>query len=86
MPHYELDETKRQETLDRRELDFADIETGFERDTATIAPSGYPGEARLVAYEYFRTRLHVVVFTVRIGVTRIVSLRRASQPAVNQYG
>ena len=57
MPHYELDETKRQETLDRRELDFADIETGFERDTATIAPSGYPGEARLVAYEYFRTRL-----------------------------
>ncbi len=86
---YEWDEDKRRETLDERELDFADIETLFEWDTATIVPSDRHGEPRWVAYGYFDARLHVVVYTQRgeAGeIRRIISFRLASQKEVNQYG
>ena len=86
---YEWDEDKRRETLDERELDFADIETLFEWDTAIIVPSDRHGEPRWVAYGYFDARLHVVVYTQRgaMGkIRRIISFRRASQEEVNQYG
>lgn len=50
---YEWDEVKRRETLDGRELDFADIESLFEWDIAIIVPSDRNGECRWVAYGYF---------------------------------
>ena len=86
---YEWDDDKRRETLDGRELDFADIETLFEWDTAIIIPSRRHGEPRWVAYGYFGARLHVVVYTPRgaMGeVRRIISFRPASQKEVNEYG
>ena len=86
---YEWDEDKRRETLDGRELDFADVGSFFEWDTAIIFPSDRYGEPRWVAYGYFRARLHVVVYTQR-GATgeirRIISFRPASQKEVNEYG
>ena len=86
---YEWDEDKRRETLDNRQLDFADIETLFEWDTAIIVPSDRYGESRWVAYGYFDARLHVVVYTQRgaMGeIRRIISFRPASQKEVNEYG
>ena len=86
---YEWDEDKRRKILDERELDFADIETLFEWDTAIIVPSDRHGEPRWVAYGYFNARLHVVVYTRRgeAGeIRRIISFRPASQKEVNQYG
>lgn len=86
---YEWDEDKRRETLENRELDFADIETFFAWDTAIIVLSDRNGESRWVAYGYFVTRLHVVVYTQRgaMGeIRRIISFRPASQQEVNQYG
>lgn len=86
---YEWDEDKRRETLDNRELDFADIVTLFEWDTAIIIPSDRNEEPRWVAYGYFCARLHVVVYTRR-GATdeirRIISFRPASRKEVSQYG
>ena len=86
---YEWDEDKRRETLEDRVLDFADIETLFEWDTAIIIPSDRNDEPRWVAYGYFSTRLHVVVYARRgaMGeIRRIISFRPASQKEVNQYG
>ncbi len=86
---YEWDEDKRRETLDNRGLDFADIETLFEWDTAIIVPSNRYGESRWVAYGYFFPRLHVVVYTRRgeMGeIRRIISFRPASQQEVSKYG
>lgn len=86
---YEWDEAKRRETLDDRELDFADIESLFEWDTAFIVSSDRRGESRWVAYGYFDARLHVVVYTRRgemDEIRRIISFRPASQKEVNQYG
>lgn len=86
---YEWDEDKRRLTLDDRDLDFADIETLFEWDTAIIVPSDRYGEPRWVAYGYFSARLHVVVYTQRgqaSEIKRIISFRPASQREVNQYG
>ena len=86
---YEWDEDKRRETLDNRQLDFADIETLFEWDTAIIVPSDRYGEFRWVAYGHFDARLHVVVYTQRGAmdeIRRIISFRPASQKEVNEYG
>lgn len=86
---YEWDEDKRRETLDGRELDFADIESHFEWDRAIIVPSDRYGEPRWVAYGYFGVRLHAVVYTLRgeaSEIRRIISFRPASQREVNRYG
>ncbi len=86
---YEWDEDKRRETLDGRELDFADAGSLFERDTAIIVPSNRYEESRWVAYGYFDARLYVVVYTRRgaMGeIRRIISFRPASQIEVNEYG
>ena len=86
---YEWDEDKRRETLEGRELDFADIQSQFAWNTSIIVPSNRDGELRWVAYGYFGVRLHVVVYTLRgeaSEIRRIISFRPASQREVNQYG
>ena len=86
---YEWDENKRSETLTDRDLDFADVETRFEWDTAVTVTSDRGGESRWMAYGYFGGRLHVVVYTKRgaMGeIRRIISFRPAGRKEVNQYG
>lgn len=52
----------------------------FDFSGARIAPDarrGY-GETRFIAVDYLGSRLHVVAFTLRGEVLRVISLRRAN--------
>ncbi len=57
----------------------------FEWQTAAISPSPRRGEARYVALGYIGDRLHYVVYTMRGGKCRIISLRKANSREIRQY-
>lgn len=83
---YEWDEAKRIQTLIKRGVDFA--EAGhFQWDTAQVVADdrGSYGESRLVATGFIGKRLYVMAFTIRGGVVRIISLRKANAREVKDY-
>lgn len=60
---------------------------GFRRETALeIADLRYEyGEDRFQAIGFIGTRLHVMVFTTRGDVVRVISLRRANRREIRYY-
>ena len=82
---YEWDENKRRRNVEERNLDFAQV-ANFDWENAAVRTSNRQGEERFVAYGYMRDRMYTVVFTLRNGVTRIISFRRASDKEVDEYG
>ena len=81
---FEWDEAKREETLARRNVDFASVEN-FEWGTAVIERSDRRSEVRYAATGYIFNRLHRVVYTIRDDKTRIISLRRANARERRRY-
>ena len=82
----EWDEAKRRNTLERRGLDFADVEN-FDYDTVISVPDrrlDY-GEERFNAYGYLRGVLCTYCFTWRNGRMRIISMRRANDRERKKY-
>jgi uncharacterized DUF497 family protein len=76
---WDWDEAKRQRTLQNRGIDFADV-TRFDLQTAVIDPDlrrDY-GEVRLLALGMIDGRLHMLCFTRRRKIARVISLRRAN--------
>ena len=84
MNEYEWDERKRQENADKHKIDFTAIYE-FEWDTAVYNSNDAHGEERVVATSYVGTRLHTVVYTLREGRKRIISLRKASPREMREY-
>ena len=76
---YEWDEGKRVANLARHGVDFMAVED-FEWDTAveTIDDRFDYGEERWIALGMIHDRLHVLVYTLRVTVIRIISLRKAN--------
>jgi uncharacterized protein len=73
------DERKRAANLRKHGVDFAIVER-FEFDTAVIAIDDRKdyGEVRYRAFGMIDDRLHVLIFTARDALTRVISLRRAN--------
>jgi len=67
-------------------IDFTTAER-FGWDTATVAPDARHnyGEDRFVALGRIDARIHVLVFTLRGGLVRIISLRKANRREVRRY-
>ena len=82
--NYEWDINKRLSTLEERHIDFNDIYL-FEWDTALTEESPRDGEMRYLSIGYIGDKLHAVVHTPRGDVTRIISLRRASNEERERY-
>lgn len=82
----EWDETKRQDTLRERGLDFADVvRFRFERQyTAQDNRLAY-GEPRFVSTGYLDDRLCVLCWTTRDNKFRIISLRKANEREQKRY-
>ena len=60
----------------------------FEWDSASVEPDmrrDY-GEERYRAIGFISERLHVVVFTRRVGVIRVIGLRKANRRERRKYG
>ena len=81
---YEWDESKREETLRKREIDFASMEY-FEWETAIHQRSNRGGEERWSSFGLIGARLHHVIWTERGNRIRIVSLRKANARETAKY-
>ena len=75
----EWNEAKRQRTLKKRGLDFADV-AEFDWDTAMIATDVREdyGEFRSIAFGFIDARLICLVYTMRESSLRVISLRKAN--------
>jgi uncharacterized DUF497 family protein len=82
----EWDEMKRQQTLRKRGLDFAQVRD-FDYDTVVTVPDGRRdyGEERFNAYGYLHGVLCTYCFTYRPPRMRIISLRKANDRERKKY-
>jgi uncharacterized protein len=80
------DDRKRATNLCKHGIDFAIVDR-FEFDTAvvTIDDRKDYGEVRYRAFGVIDDRLHVLVFTARGALTRVISLRRANEREREDY-
>lgn len=76
---YEWDEPKRLANLTKHGVDFAAM-AGFDWASSVRKADLRQdcGETRLYAYGLIGTRVHVAIYTERLGLIRIVSLRKAT--------
>jgi len=81
---YEWDEEKSRANVAERQLPFSEI-GNFDWDTAVIRESSRFQELRWLAIGYIGGRLYAVVFTLRNGRRRIISLRTASSKERRDY-
>lgn len=82
----EWDEPKRQWTLQRRGLDFADAGLVFEGATFSyIDDSKDYGEERTVCFGLLRERLIATVYTDRGDRRRIISMRKANKREQREF-
>ena len=82
----EWNNTKRNETLAERGLDFADV-AFLEWDTAVTRQDDrrpYP-ETRFITHGLIKGRLCVVAWCVRNDALRVISLRKANPKEVKRY-
>lgn len=82
----EWDEGKRQRNIEKRGLDFADVER-FEFGTAVVVPDlrvNY-GETRFNTTGYLDGVLCIVCWTPRNGKFRVISLRKANARERKKY-
>ncbi len=81
MVRYEWDEEKRRANLVKHGLDFADVEGGFDWDTAVFRDDDVvDNELRQRVIGWLNGRLvAALVYVERESVTRIVSLRPATR-------
>lgn len=86
-PRLLWDEAKRRANIARHGLDFV-VLGEFDWSAANIFEDRRRtyGEARFVAHAPIRGRLHVVVFTPRDDLLRIISLRKANSREIRAYG
>ena len=82
------DEPKRATNLRTHGLDFADIESGFEWDTAVVAPShpGRDGRTRFLMLGYLHGKLRALVFSpLGNEAIAVISLRPVSRKERKSY-
>jgi uncharacterized DUF497 family protein len=76
----EWDEVKRRATLASRGLDFADCAEVFEGTTHNFPDERKDyGEPRIISVGFLRTRMVVIVYTLRGDDRRIISMRYANE-------
>ena len=81
---YEWDEAKRRGNIAKHGIDFSAIER-FQWSAALIEPDDRHSEPRFRAFGYIELRLHTVVYTERMGNTRIISIRKSNLKEEDRY-
>jgi len=83
---FEWDEDKRLANVRKHGFDFVDVVAVFESDIVTIEDDRFDyGEQRFVTLGLFNERVVVIVHTEREGVTRIISVRKATKYEARSY-
>jgi uncharacterized protein len=75
----EFDPSKRQSTLEERDLDMAAASEVFEQDHLTVEDDRFDyGETRYITIGFMTGRMVVLVWTPRGETCRIISMRKAN--------
>ena len=82
---YEWDEAKRLRTIQDRGLDFIDTRFLFDGRPVFHYQSSRHGEERFVTVGYLSEIAIAVVWTLRDGARRIISMRRARNAEERAY-
>lgn len=83
---FEWDEDKRLANVRKHGFDFVDVVAVFDSDIVTIEDDRFDyGEQRFVTLGLFNERVVVIVHTEREGVTRIISVRKATKYEARSY-
>ena len=84
---FEWDEAKRAANIAKHGVDFAAVES-FDFESALVMTDDRDdyGETREIALGHINARLHVLIFTWRNEVVRVISLRKANRREVRVYG
>jgi uncharacterized DUF497 family protein len=82
----EWNEEKRQLTLEKRDLDFADAARVFDGDVLDIEDTrkNY-GECRIVTFGHLNGRMLTITWTQRGDKRRIISMRKANEREIEKY-
>ena len=83
---FEWDSIKNQRNIEKHGIDFVDAVRIFERPTLTVVDNrrNY-GEKRIAATGTVEEVILYVVYTVRDGIWRIISARRANRRERKKY-
>jgi uncharacterized DUF497 family protein len=83
---FEWDEAKRAANLAKHGVDFAIVES-FDFESAVVMTDDRDdyGEPREIALGFVGTRLHVLIFTWRNEIVRVISLRKANKREMKIY-
>ena len=82
---FEWDETKRAANLAKHGLDLADGQALFDGRPTYVYRSPRGAEARFVTIGVLRDEFVALVWTERVGGTRLISLRRARNGEKRAY-
>ena len=83
---FEWDEAKRAANLAKHGVDFAAVESfDFESAIVTTDDRDVYEEPREIALGFIGVRLHILIFTWRNDVVRVISLRKANSREVKIY-
>jgi uncharacterized DUF497 family protein len=83
---FEWDEAKRIANLAKHRVDFVLVEHFDFEDAVVFADSRQDyGEERMTALGSIGSRLHVLIFTWRSEIVRVISLRKANAREVKFY-
>lgn len=83
----EFDPGKRDETLEKRGLDFADAIQVIKGPNITVEDDRFDyAEARNITFGELSGRLIVVVWTIRDNRYRIISMRKANDREQKRFG
>ncbi|MBS3965142.1 MAG: BrnT family toxin [Methylomonas sp.] len=81
------DPNKREATLRDRNVDFDDAERVFDGLTLDWEDNRKDyGETRTITIGHLQGRMMVIVWTLRGGVRPNISMRKANDREINQYG
>ena len=83
---FEFDPAKSALNKDKHGIDFTEAQALWEDEDRMQALAQNKGEERLLTVGLFMDRLWCAVFTMRDGVIRIISVRRAREKEVEEYG
>ncbi len=82
----EWNEEKRQLTLEKRGLDFADVARVFNGDVLDIEDTRKDyGECRIVTFGHLNGRMMAITWTQRSDKRRIISMRKANEREIEKY-
>ena len=83
---FEFDPAKSALNKDKHGIDFTEAQSLWLDEDRLEAPAQNTGEERHLTVGQFRDRLWCAVFTMRGEIIRIISVRRAREKEIEEYG